>query len=178
MNSELNMAKYASELSFLQGYLEEAGISCSLLDDSHGVEIPVLVGILEDEDGEEERPLHFLFVPTGEELDTLQLLQIFTFISGPVDESHLSAVEKLLVAVNHSVGMGNFGLDPENQLYYKYIFPKPKYERWNKDLIMETIFLFLFLMERFEGVLLAAAEGELSVEEALDELDDISQAED
>jgi hypothetical protein len=177
MNSDLLIAKFASELSFLQEYLEEAGFACQLLDAEQGVELPILVAVYQDEEEESERALNFVFVPTGDELETLQMLQIFSLISGTVVNEHLASVEKLLVSANRSAGMGSFGLDSENQLFYKYMFPKAKYERWNRELVMETVFLFLFLMDRFGGVLAAAASGELSLEAALEELSRAQQAE-
>jgi hypothetical protein len=168
MISDLLKAKYASELSFLKGFLEEEDIPCTLLDTSQGVELPVLIAVRELDGG--ERPIHFIFVPVGDELETLQLLQIYAIFPGEVDAVHVGTLEKLLIAVNRLVGLGSFGLDPENQLYYKYIFAKPKYEKWNRELILETIYLFLFLMERFGSLLEAAATGQLDGETALEEL--------
>jgi hypothetical protein len=177
MKSQLLIAKYASELTFLQEYLEEAGFACTLLDAEQGVELPILIAVYHDEEEEIERALNFVFVPTGDELEALQLLQIFSLISDTVDDEHLPAVEKLLSAANRSAGLGSFGLDNDNQLYYKYIFPKPKYERWNRELIKETVFLFLFLLGRFGGVISAAGSGELSLEAALAELSRAHQVE-
>jgi hypothetical protein len=174
MISELMQAKYASELSFLQGFLEEEGIPCTLLDPSQGVELPVLIAVREEEG--KERPLHFIFVPVGEELETLQLLQIYALIPVELEPSRLAAIEKLLVVVNRMAGLGSFGVEGLEQMYYKYIFPKPKYEKWNRDLIMETIFLFLFLLERFSGILEGAASGQISFETAMDELRKLSQS--
>jgi hypothetical protein len=174
MISDLLLAKFTSELSFLQGFLEDEGIPSSLLDSSQGVELPVLTALLQS--GEREQPIHFIFVPAGEELETLQLLQMYAPISTQVEDRYLPAFLQVLVTVNRIVGLGSFGLDPENQIYYKHIFPKPKYERWNRDLVMEAFFLFLFLMERFENVLLSAATGQVSVEKAMAELGKIQAA--
>lgn len=166
--------KYASELTFLQGFLEEEGIHSTLLDSSHGLELPVLVAV-HKQDGK-ERPVNFIFVPVDDELETLQLLQMYAQISLELDMRRLEALEKLILVLNRTVGLGSFGIDPENQLYYKYIFPKPRYESWNRELILETIFLFMFLLERFSGVLEAVASGEMTGAEAVEVLHSMQQS--
>jgi hypothetical protein len=168
MISKLLQAKYASELSFLQGFLEEEGMSCALLDTSQGVELPVLITAREL--GGQEVPINFIFVPLADELEVIQLMQIYATIPLALEASRLETLEKMILLVNRLAGLGTYGLDPENQLYYKYIFVKPKYAGWDRPVIVETIYLFMFLIERFSGLLQAVAAGKMSGAEAVQEL--------
>jgi hypothetical protein len=171
MLSELTNAKYTAELSFLEGYLAQLGFESDLLERSETVPMPILITSIGGDEAGRPRLLHFLFVPIEEEhLQTVQLLQIHTLFPYEIQPDTLPETEKLLGYINQKLGMGSVGVDEQNSIYYKYIFAKARYQPLDEPLIVETVQLFIFLMERFSGVIEDVVTGQRDLSAAIEML--------
>ena len=175
MISDLTNAKHTAELSFLSGYLDELGFESELVERSETLPMPILISSIGGDAAGRPRMLHFLFVPIDEEhLEILQLLQIHSLFPYELGVDYLAEVEKLLSVINQKLGMGYVGIDQENSIYYKYLFAKARYQPLDQNLIVETVQLFIFLMERFSGLIEGVATGEQDLATALADLDVIT----
>ena len=161
MISNLTNAKHTAELSFLSGYLAELGFESELVERSETLPMPILISSIGGDAAGRPRLLHFLFVPIEEDqLEILQLLQIHTLFPYEVEADYLTETEKLLSVINQKLGMGYVGIDQENAVYYKYLFAKARYQPLDQALIVETVQLFIFLMERFSNVIESVVTGQ------------------
>ena len=133
--------------------------------------MPILVSSIGGDSAGRPRLLNFLFVPIDEEhLDVLQLLQIHvTFPFDPQPET-LPQTEKFLGFINQKLGMGSVGIDERNNIYYKYLFAKARYQPLDEALIVETVQLFIFLLERFSNLIEMVVTGEIDLATAVTRL--------
>ncbi len=168
MISELTNAKYTAELSFLAGYLDNLGFDSELIERSEAMPMPILVSSIGGDGAGRPRLINFLFVPIDEEhLDILQLLQIHTIFPFDVQPEYQPQTEKLLGIINQKLGMGCVGIDEQNDLFYKYLFAKARFQPLDEALIIETVQLFIFLLERFSSLIEKVATGEIGLTAAL-----------
>ena len=171
MISDLANAKYTAELSFLEGYLDNLGFESELIERSETVPMPILVSSIGGDAAGRPRLLNFLFVPIDvEHLDILQLLQIHTLFPFDLNPDYLAATEKLLGVINQKLGMGTVGIDEQNDIFYKYIFAKARFQPLDEGLIIETVQLFIFLMERFSNLIEGVVTGQLDLAAAIKKL--------
>lgn len=171
MVSDLTNAKHTAELSYLAGYLAELGFESELLERSDTTPMPILVSSIGGDYKGRPRLIHFLFVPIDEgHLDVLQLLQIHTLFPFDVQSAYVSHTEKLLQIINQKLGMGSVGIDEQGDLYFKYLFAKARFQPLDQALIVETVQLFIFLMEQFSEMIEHVATGEEDVETAVSAL--------
>lgn len=168
MISNLTNAKHTAELSFLSGYLAELGFESELVERSDNLPMPILISSIGGDAADRPRLLHFLFVPIEEDhLEILQLLQIHSLFPYEVGSDYLVATEKLLSVINQKLGMGYVGIDEQDSIYYKYLFAKARYQPLDRALIVETVQLFIFLMERFSGLIEGVATGQQDLAAAI-----------
>jgi len=168
MISDLTNAKYTAELSFLGGYLDNLGFESELVERSESVPMPILVSSIGGDSAGRPRLLNFLFVPIDEDhLDVLQLLQIHTLFPFDLEPAYLEQTEKLLGTINQKLGMGSVGIDEQNDLFYKYIFAKARFQPLDEALIIETVQLFIFLMEQFSSLIEGVVTGQTDLNTAL-----------
>jgi hypothetical protein len=171
MISDLTNAKYTAELSFLDGYLAELGFDSELIERSEVVPMPILVSSIGGDHAGRPRLLNFLFVPIEEDhLEVLQLLQIHSIFPFDVQSDKQADMEKLLSTINQKLGMGSVGIDEQGDIYYKYLFPKARYQPLEQTLIIETVQLFIFLMEQFSNLIESVATGQQSLTMAIEQL--------
>jgi hypothetical protein len=171
MISDLANAKYTAELSFLEGYLENLGFESELMERSDTVPMPILVSSIGGDTAGRPRLLNFLFVPIDEEhLDVLQLLQIHTLFPFDLHPDYVAETEKLLAVINQKLGMGAVGIDEQNDIFYKYIFAKARFQPLDEGLIIETVQLFIFLMEQFSSLIEGVATGQMALTAVLEAL--------
>jgi hypothetical protein len=170
--SELSKAKHAVELSHLSEILlAELGYHSELVEQSEEVPIPFLVTAIPQDERGRDRYLNFVFVPVpDEELQALELLQIHTLVSGRLIKARRTDVERLVGAINRKAGLGCMGIDEADNVYYKYVFAKGKYALFDPDLVSEMVQLFVYVVERFSGLVERVVTGQQSLAPALREL--------
>jgi hypothetical protein len=168
MVSDLTNAKHTVELGHLEELFAKMGYHSSLMEPSRIVPIPTLAITMPLDEKGRDRSINVLFVPVADgELETLELLQLHTQIPCQLDERRQPDVEKLIGALNNKIGMGCIGIDANNNIYYRYIYPKAKFESIDERLISETVLLFIYLYERFSHLVESVATGQQSLDTAL-----------
>jgi hypothetical protein len=168
MVSKLTMAKHAVELGHLKDILADLGYDSRVLEPSEGVPIPLLIMALPLDQKGNERYLNFLFVPVeDEELQSLEMLQLHTVIPCQLEESQRVDTQRLVSTLNSKIGLGCIGLDNEDNVYYRYVYPKAKYELFDDSLVSETVSLFIYMLERFSDLLTSVAMGQQDLDTAL-----------
>ena len=171
MISDLTNAKHTAELSFLSGYLAELGFDSELLERSETTPMPILVSSIGGDAASRPRLLQFLFVPIDEDyLDVLQLLQIHTLLPFDVQPNFLNDTKGILSTINQKLGMGSVGIDEQGDIYFKYLFAKSRFQPLDQALIIETVQLFIFLLEQFSELIESVVTGKLDMEAAAETL--------
>ncbi|MGI0485747.1 hypothetical protein ACN4EK_09945 [Pantanalinema rosaneae CENA516] len=172
MISEATHARNLAELDFLKRYMDEIGLESKLVERSPEVPINVLLtAIAKDKQGR-DRAINFSYIPTSDEdLEAINLLQLYTSVPCDFNPDYRDALEKLLMAINGVLALGHYNLKPNNELFYRYIYIAPKDELLNQAAITETVLLFVYTQDMFVDLIDAVASGKTDLQTALKELE-------
>lgn len=167
---EVVHARHLAELGFMKQYLDEAGYGSQIVEKSPLVPLHSMVVMLP---GEEGRVLHLSFIPFSEDdLEHLQLLQLYTTAVQVGDTSFRRELEQLLPAVNAKLPIGHFGFKERDEVYYRYVYAVPGAAPLEEEPFVEIVSLFGFVLRMFGGLIEEVAEGRLDLKSALNGLDE------
>lgn len=161
-------ARHLAQLGFLKRILEEAELSVTMLEKSELLPIHILMaGFRQDGEGR-DRFLHFSFLPLGDdELESLQLLQIyftFPFAMKPECRQELAL---LLLDVNTRLPIGHIGVSDRDEIHYRYIYALSASETFKEDETLDIVQLFVHMCDMFAEPLEQVANGSLPASEAV-----------
>lgn len=168
MISELTRAKHIVELGHLEQILTELGYQTTLVESPEAAAVPVLTAALPLDERGRGRYLNILFVPVAEtELETIELVQFHLQFPVRLTETRRRETEQVICALNNKIGLGGIGLDFEHHVFYRYVYPKAKYETFNNAALAETMLLFVYIFERVSGLVEEVAAGRQELADAL-----------
>lgn len=168
MLTEALHARHIAELGFLEQALAESGLQVNLLEKSEEVPLHILLAALENDHKDRERFVNFSFVPIPEnELEEIQLLQLYTLIPCDRKTDKSTDVGKLLLAINCRLAIGHFSMKDDGDLYYRYVHCAPKTELIHTPAFLEMVSLFLFMLEMFSKLIDDVYSGRISLAAAL-----------
>lgn len=166
----LSQARHDAQLGFLQQYLTESGLQSHIVDRSEEIPITVLLLPLMKDRRQRDRFLHFSFVPLDEDdLENIDLLQIYTTVPVEWKGDTKAQVEKLLLAINGRLAIGHFNLNGD-EVNYRYVHCVPAAQRLQADELLSVIRLFELMLNVFASVVDDAASGRTSLQQALAEV--------
>lgn len=172
MISEATHAKNLAELDVLKRYMDEIGLESKLVERSPEVPINVLLTTIAKDKKGRERAINFSYLPTSDDdLEVINLLQLYTSIPYDFNLAYRDALEKLLMVINGVLAIGHYNLKPNNELFYRYIYIAPKHELLNQAAFTETVLLFVYTQDMFVDLIDAVASGQKDVQAALKELE-------
>ncbi len=111
---------------------------------------------------EAESPLELLFVPAQDELEEVQLLQFFTALPVAVDAAVKAELKQLIERLNLTIPLIGFVLREDvDRICYRYVLVVPAgAAAATAQVVAETVWLILYLIDRFLPALRAVAAGE------------------
>ena len=166
MNQEFLKAREKAELEQFKSYLERMGLHSALTPATDANPVCQLAIQPNGRFG-----LQVMFIPL--EADTFSrvaLLQFFSLLRddmAPADPSLLTLLNK----ANAKTPLGDFLVNPEGELVYKYVLAKTKTEIMDETFFVELLSALKPAMEAHAAVLYRFADGETTLEDALRELD-------
>ena len=171
MVSEMEHAKQLAELGGLQAGLNKEGFSTELLERSSDIPLHVLWLPLGKDARGRERIVNLNFVPLPEsDIEWIRLLQLYTVVPCEIAANRRSALESLLHAANGVLPLGYFGIKEDGEVYARYVYTVPSSRTVSADELLEVVSLFHYMLEMFADRIERVASGELSPDEALQEL--------
>ncbi|MFC4307171.1 YbjN domain-containing protein [Cohnella boryungensis] len=171
MISELEHAKHLAELGGLQAGFEEEGLQTELLERSPDIPLHVLLLALGKDRQNRDRIINLSFVPMPEsDIEWIRLLQLYSIVPCVVAPDRRSAVESVLLAANGVLPLGHFGIKEDGEVYARYVYTVPSSRTVSGDELLEVVSLFHYMLEMFADRIERVASGELSADEALQEL--------
>ena len=161
-------SRHLAHLGLLKGILDEAGLATNLLEKSEAIPIHVLMaGFQEDKKGR-DRFLHFSFLPLDEkETAAVHLLQIYSTLPFSLKEEHRDAVAAVILEVNTRLPIGHFGMNEQNELYYRYAYSVSASRLFDSEEILDILSLFVYMCDMFAEPVERAASGEVDAAQAL-----------
>ena len=165
MNQEFLKEREKAELERFKSYLESMGLHSALTPATDANPVSQLAIQPSGRFG-----LQVMFIPL--EADTFSrvaLLQFFSLLRDemdPADPSFLTLLNK----VNEKTPLGDFLVNADRELVYKYVLAKSKTEIMDETFFVELLSALKPAMEAHAAVLDRFASGETTLSEALEEL--------
>ncbi len=175
MNQAEIDARHQVELGYLEHVLNELGFPTQLVEKSLQIPYHALIVGLDDDAQGRPRQLVTTFYPVGEEtVEYVLLLQYFIELSFVIAESALSDVAALLPHLNNKVVLGHFGItEGQRTVHYRYVQTLPSERSITREAVVDAVRLVSYTPALFEEVLESLASGEISVAQALEQMDAI-----
>lgn len=159
---------HLKQLNQLRLYIDALDFESRMIEHSEFVPINVLLVAITVDYMERDRFINFSFVPiSDEELDHTNLLQFYTTMPIELKLNNRIDVEKLLLAINTRMAVGHFGIQDNGEIYIRHIYSAHRLYGMNEQLIVETILLFIAMIDMHEELIDGVAKGKIELEEAL-----------
>lgn len=172
MFSDAVHESHLQQLNELRMCIDGLDFESRMLEHSEFIPINVLLIAITVDYKERDRFINFSFVPiSDEELEHTNLLQMYTTLPIELQEEQRSAVEKLLLAINTRMAVGHFGLQDDGEIYIRHIYSTARSSRINEQQMIDTIILFIAMIDMHEQLIDEVANGVLDVAEALNILE-------
>ncbi|MFO7681442.1 MAG: hypothetical protein R6X34_15460 [Chloroflexota bacterium] len=128
--------------------LREIGITAVYLEASQDRPIPSLVVSAPPYDDGAPRSVTLAFVPDDEELEYVDLLQLFIPLPLAADEIGSEAgIARRLMGVNKTAVLGHAGITDDGELYWRHIWPIPQGLPIVASVMFEVLSFFVFSAE-------------------------------
>lgn len=159
---------HLEQLNQLRMYIDSLEFESRIIQKSERIPIHILLAAITVDYKERNRFINFSFVPISEEeLEYTNLLQFYTTLPIELSRNHLAEVERLLFAINTRMAVGHFGLQDDGEIYLRYIYTTHRIHGINEQQMLETILLFIAMLDMHEEVIDRLSSGEINLEEAL-----------
>ena len=166
MNQEFLQARELAELEQFKSYLAKMGLQSILTPASTGNPVSQLTI-------QSAGPfrLQAMFIPlAADTFSKVSLLQFFSLLRDgmdPADHSFLTLLNK----VNEKTPLGDFLVNGDRELVFKYVLAKSKTDMMDETFFVELLSSLVPAMEAHAAVLDRFAKGETTLADALRELD-------
>jgi hypothetical protein len=166
MNQEFMQARELAELEQFKSYLVKMGLSSVLTPASGGNPVSQLAI-----QSTGPSSLQAMFIPlAADTFSRVSLLQFFSLLRDGMDPNDPSLLT-LINKVNEKTPLGDFLVNGDRELVFKYVLAKSKTEMMDETFFVELLSSLVPAMEAHAGVLLRFAKGETSLSDAMRELD-------
>ncbi len=163
-------ARLKDQLGLLRQYFDEAGLEAHWVEPSQDIPIPVVLLPLMKDHRQRDRFLHFSFVPLDEEdLEAIDLLQIYTTVPVEWAEGTREQVEKLLPAINGSLAIGHFNVTGD-EVTYRYVYSVPANRELQSAEALSVIRLFEMMLNMFSEAVDDVASGRSGYAQVMSEI--------
>lgn len=167
--NDLRQARQDAELGFLQQSLSESDVQSHIIERSDAIPITVLLVPLMKDHRQRDRYLNISYVPLDDEdLDEIDLLQLYVTVPVEWSDGTNEHVEKLLNAVNGKLAIGHFQLTGA-EVSYRYVHCTSSSERLPLSEAVAIIRLFELMLNLFSSKIDDVASGKASLSDSLDD---------
>jgi len=166
MTSAQTQARFKASLDLIHQYMTNLGFEAFLAEPNEDLPISILGVELEKDEQERPRTLIFSFIPE-EELENIDLLQLYTVLPISVKEEVGADLGMFLVHVNNLCPIGHFGINTENEIYFRYTLCVKQNEPIAQSIIEETGMLYNYALDSYANIVEEVYTGVVSYEEAM-----------
>jgi hypothetical protein len=160
MLSETAKARHLERLGTLRDLLEEAGLVSSLLEPSETIPFHILIAGFHQDNKGRDRFLHFSYLPIEEqEIQALELLQIYSTLPFSMSEGLREQVALLLLEVNTRLPIGHFGINEQEEIHYRYVCSLPAAKPLEAEEILDIVSMFMYMCDMFAEMIEHLATG-------------------
>jgi hypothetical protein len=172
MISEEISAKTYMDLANLEEHLNDMGLKTQLIERSEKYALNVLLALIEPDSKNRERVINFTFVPVGDDqLDYISLLQFYTNYSFDLNTNYRDDLVKALAVINTKLPFGCISVNENNQVFFRYVHVRQKFEVMDRDAIQELVALYQFAIDIFAPLIEDIATGAKNYEQAIVEIE-------
>jgi hypothetical protein len=165
---------YVQNLSDLKETLEELELTATLYPQSDEIAMDILSVQLDTDEKGRENFITLTLYPLSEDLSGSTFLQIFSQFPYKVVPKGVKTLAHLFLPITNKIPLGHFGLDDaQTSVIFKYVLALPLGYKATAPYLNDVMNMCVFVGVLFRDLLEAMAEGELSSEEALEELNAI-----
>jgi hypothetical protein len=169
--SEVVHARHLALLGVLKQMIDEAELPTTILERSETIPLHMLMAGFQEDSKGRDRFLQFSFLPLNEEdMQAVQLLQIYSTLPFTLPEENRGAVASLLLEVNTRLPIGHFGVNEQNEVHYRYVYSLSASKMLDADEILDIISLFIYMSDMFGEAVEKVASGESDVAAAVSSL--------
>ena len=166
MNDEFVNLKDQQVLYEIKDYLERISVAGTVLESSRDLEFNILLAVTADQSA-----VNIMYVPAPEDqFEEMRLLQFHSLLTANISSIHKEGLLNLLNELNNLNLFGNFSINAEGQLSYKYIFPITRFDVPKEAIIQEIFTLFHRALTKFKPLLLGINDGKLSLQDAVTQM--------
>ena len=166
MNHEFFDAKELVELTQFKSYLDKLEIKAFVLPKSGTDDISVLTIELT-----KDLSLSILFIPLpSDQFKQISLLQFYALINEKVDVSKLN-LNSLLNHISEKTALGNFAINSDNELVFKYVLTKSKHDELSEIFFIELLAIIVPSIESNYTLLNEFLQDNFSIEEAISSIE-------
>ncbi len=161
------------ELGNIEQMLKSFDVPCSLIARSELVPISAIYVPMEPDDQKRDRGYGLSFVPMDEDdMENSSLLQLYYEFPFEFNSKFELPLLRYINAMNLLQPLGNFGIKDDQKFYFRYILIVGKDDDLNKDMLLDTLMMFEYLISIYEDQIDGLNSGQLTLEAALEELND------
>ena len=153
MSSDNILMQQRVVLNHIQESIKELGYDTKILDQSSEkseLKVPILlVGLPRDNKGR-DRIINLTFMLQKEQFDYLSLIQCYSPSPFQLPSTkNLDNLEKLILAINNNIAVGNIGLTNTFNIFYRYVMSFPKWALIDKETLQQLFIVFISIQDNF-----------------------------
>lgn len=168
MFSEKELKNHLEELNQIRMFIDKVEFETRMIKKSDIMPIHVLLAGLTVDYKERDRYVNFSFVPLSEDdLQYINLLQFYTTLPLEVKEEYIDDVKKLLHVINSHMAIGHFGVQEDGEAYIRYIYTTHRIHGVNEQQFLETLLLYISMIDIHEEMIEKVGIGEVALSEAI-----------
>ncbi|MGK0413750.1 MAG: hypothetical protein ACJA1B_001958 [Polaribacter sp.] len=170
MSTEIKNAIFNNDLKNIERIVREYGIKSSLIDSSSLIPLSTL--ILEFSDSKKNKAFNLFlnFIPLEDGLfDDSKLLRLYAELNCKQTNKPNDEVAKLFYEINDSIALGQFTIDPNSKISFRYIYPLMQFDDMDEQKlrIINMIQIFTFILYSYGDIVENYLNGKTTFDEAM-----------
>lgn len=176
MISELTINKQELDLTNLKLILAAQNVETTLLKASETNSLPTLIIPVEIEYTSQDSHYSATFIPMDPDfVESNSLLQFYYIHDLKIRDGKELDVRRFIADLNLIVPLGSFGLNSDNEIYFRYVSIQDQFEVLKEDTAIETVMLFESSINSFIEFMHAINDGEMTSQEAMEIVREIEE---
>jgi hypothetical protein len=167
----MNEQKDLAMLRELNGFLQDLELEGQLMERSPAMPMSVLVVPFGNDDKDRPRILTLTFIPDTEGFfQHISLLQLLIELPFEINPANRLTLLEAVTRVNQKIAVGSYYLDDSSKIGLRNIITTYKFKTPDKDVFLETINLFMGMLDYTAGLVEEVNDGTQQTEAILAEL--------
>ena len=165
-------AKSLAELGKIKKNLAELDFQMQIFEKSAEIPVNMLICAIPKDYKNREQSINLAFLPVMEDdFKAISLLQIYSVLPFAIPKENINNLKDLFIYLNHRTTIGNFTINENNEIAFRYILAINKFKIIEKDVIQEIVILFNYMIDLFNRHIEAIADGSKSLKQVFNEID-------